>query len=393
MRVIVSAYACNPTMASEQGVGWTWVRAAASRHEVVVLTRSKHRPAIDEAIRQDPSLDLTPIYIEWPTIRRILKRFRAMRIYYIFWQFGARKHVAALAAEAPFDVQHHLTFAADWLPIAFSREDETLIWGPVGGATRTPKDVKKWLGWRGRLFEIARTAASSVGRLVFARGIAARAALIVAQNHDTAERFRASGKLVIEPNAAVRSRPEESGSGSNKPPTPQLKTAVFVGRLIPWKGVAIAIDAIARPEASEWLLELYGEGPDEGRLKRLAESLGISDRIVFHGFRPQNEIHDAFATADAMLFPTMHDSGPGSVAEALSAGCPVVCLAHGGPDVIVGPDQGIKVVPVGDVAGHLARALSQLRGRIEPDDRWSADRLPDLLDGWYQSVVEQSIRS
>jgi len=43
MRVLISAYACEPDKGSEPGVGWNWALAAAEKHEVWVLTRSNNQ--------------------------------------------------------------------------------------------------------------------------------------------------------------------------------------------------------------------------------------------------------------------------------------------------------------------------------------------------------------
>jgi glycosyltransferase involved in cell wall biosynthesis len=90
-----------------------------------------------------------------------------------------------------------------------------------------------------------------------------------------------------------------------------------------------------------------------------------------------------------LLFPSMHDAGGWAVAEALSLGCPVICLDRGGPAVVVGAGEGVKVPVTGDVVGGLARGLSSLEGRIPPVVRWTAGRLPSLLDRWYGQVVER----
>ena len=50
MKILVSAYACEPGKGSEPGAGWLWARAAARRHEVWVLTRANNREAIEAAL-------------------------------------------------------------------------------------------------------------------------------------------------------------------------------------------------------------------------------------------------------------------------------------------------------------------------------------------------------
>jgi hypothetical protein len=56
MKVLISAYACNPFRGSEEGVGWGWVTAIARSHDVCVLTADYHREDIEKALAEDPVL-------------------------------------------------------------------------------------------------------------------------------------------------------------------------------------------------------------------------------------------------------------------------------------------------------------------------------------------------
>ncbi|WP_422678011.1 glycosyltransferase [Blastococcus brunescens] len=104
---------------------------------------------------------------------------------------------------------------------------------------------------------------------------------------------------------------------------------VGVGTLAPLKGWALAIDAIASmPEPRSRLL-LVGTGPDEGRLRARAQRRGVADRVRFAGHLPRDQVFALLTSARALLFPSFHDSAGWAVAEALTLGCPVVCLDLG----------------------------------------------------------------
>jgi glycosyltransferase involved in cell wall biosynthesis len=230
-------------------------------------------------------------------------------------------------------------------------------------------------------------------RRLFGTLNARRAALVVAQNDDVARAFRHPRRaVVVEPHVAI----ERTNDGhSDSLPTARVTTprAVFAGRLVAWKGIALAVAALARPAAADWRLDIYGSGPEAGRVEGLVARLGLTHRVNPKGHRPRAEVLAALSTADALLFPSMHDSAPWIVAEALSRGCPVVCLDRGGPAVIVGAGQGVKVAVGADTVGDLARALRSLNGRIPPVSRWDADRLPWLLTDWYAQVCGRRIQA
>jgi glycosyltransferase involved in cell wall biosynthesis len=58
-------------------------------------------------------------------------------------------------------------------------------------------------------------------------------------------------------------------------------TLLYAGRLLPFKRVSLAIEALARLRG--WRLIICGEGPHEKRLRDLAQRLGVIDRIEFRG--------------------------------------------------------------------------------------------------------------
>jgi glycosyltransferase involved in cell wall biosynthesis len=382
-RILISAYACAPGAGSEEGAGWTWVTAASEHHDVWLLTRRHWASSIDAALSQEHRLRLSPLYMDPPRwVERLVPgRFNVYWRYGI-WQAMAARQARRLHAALRFDIVHHLTYASDWMPAGVARvRGVPFVWGPVGGSTGTPWKLWRWLGLRGCVLELVREVTTRAARRVFGRALARRAALMIAQNFDVADNFPWARSLVVEPNVAIE--------GLQPPPVSAgepgaRRRAVFGGRLLPLKGLRLAVAALARPEAAGWSLEIYGSGQESRPLMRLARRFGIADRVILKGQRPRDEMRAALTMADALLFPSLHDSAPWVVAEALYAGCPVVCLDHGGPTVLVGPREGVKVSVKGDVVKDLACGLAALRGRIEPVDRWHAARLPARLAEWYE---------
>jgi hypothetical protein len=62
----------------------------------------------------------------------------------------------------------------------------------------------------------------------------------------------------------------------------------------------------------------------------------------------------------------------------------VVCLDAGGPPLLAGRNAHVvSRQPTTTLPERVGAALSALEGRGEPEDRWSADRLPTLLARWY----------
>jgi glycosyltransferase involved in cell wall biosynthesis len=142
--------------------------------------------------------------------------------------------------------------------------------------------------------------------------------------------------------------------------------ALFVGRLLGWKGVHLAIRALARVRAEncDVTLTVVGTGPLEASLKKLAGRLGVSEAITWVGHIPQRDVIELYRGYHCFLFPSLHDSGGTVVLEAMAAALPVICLDRGGPAVLVSADCAAVVATSSatedQVVDRIAVALTEL---------------------------------
>jgi len=380
-RFLVFAYACEPERGSEPEAGWIWSRMLARIGEAWVITRSNNRDAIERYVSEIPEGEnLRFIYVDLPSWARFWKRRnKGARLYYLLWQVAALSRALNLRRQSYFDVVWHLTWANAWIGSFAGFIPKPFVYGPVGGGVAMDLKFAPVLGVRGTLYELARTVARSVARYAnpLARLAWRRAELILVQNPETLAWLpsRHRQKAVVFPNVVLDREPV---SGSRSRPQPPL-TALFAGRLVPLKGLALALRALALLPA--WRLTVCGNGPDERRLKRLARRLEVDERVEFLGWVPRTEVQLLMRQADVFVFPSLHDEGGYVVAEALAEGLPVVCLARGGPPLI----GGAAVVPttVSATASALAAAIREAAGtrsRSFPQMDACAEDLRDLLD-------------
>lgn len=94
LKILLSAYACEPGKGSEPGVGWNWALSLARRgHQVWVLTRSNNRAAIEQAVaegKQPELVKLNWLYYDVPKWASWWKKGgRGVHLYYFLWQWGA----------------------------------------------------------------------------------------------------------------------------------------------------------------------------------------------------------------------------------------------------------------------------------------------------------------
>ena len=358
-RIVVFAYACRPGEGSEPGVGWLWSRMLARVAEVWVITRENNRGPIEKSLHDLPERDhLHFVYVDLPRHLRFWKWGRAVRAYYLVWQFAALREVKRLAGTLEFDLAWHVTLANAWLGSSLPLAGVPFIYGPVGGGVRPPLRLVRFLGLRGVASETVRMVAQAGGRYLnpLARVAWRRAELILTQNPETRDwlprRHRARARVC--PNVVLEHAAERRASGPSR-------TALLAARLLPWKGGALALRAIG--ELPGWTLVVCGAGPDDRRLRRIARRLQLEDRVRFVGRVPREEVNRMLAEeASVLLHPSLHEDAGFVVAEAAALGVPVVCIDRGGPPLIAG-EAGVAVPPRGNVVGALAQALEQAAGR------------------------------
>lgn len=385
MRVLISAYACEPGAGSEPGAGWEWVIAAAKQHEIWLATRRNNRESIDAALRAS-QLPITPVYLEADRALRFKRGQRGIHAYYLLWQRELVKVARALHKDVRFDVAHHVTFAVDWMPSGLAGLPSVpLVWGPVGGASRMPWSLYPYLTGRSLATEAARDVVTRLMRRTVTRSTVHRARVIIVQNEDGLREFRHAPQVRLEPNVVMH-----KVANAVRVQAPRTE-AVFVGRLVDWKGIRLAIEVWRRPELRGWTLHVYGGGAAEQDLRRLVNKFGLEKRVLLHGHRPRDEVRRAVAAARVFVFPSMHDSAPWAVGEALSEGVPVVCLDVGGPPTLVRLSGAFArgIVPLGPgIEGRLAAAvLDAANADRVPSPRFAAERLPSLVTSAYEAAV------
>jgi glycosyltransferase involved in cell wall biosynthesis len=138
---------------------------------------------------------------------------------------------------------------------------------------------------------------------------------------------------------------------------PQRRTLLWVGRMVPVKGLDVLIDACARlPRHLDFALYLAGDGPLRGELASRARQAGLADRVVFAGTVPHGELADWYRAADVTVLPSRSEGVPNVLLESIACGTPFVASGVGGVPEIADL-RADRLVPAGD-ARALAEAIA-----------------------------------
>jgi glycosyltransferase involved in cell wall biosynthesis len=138
-----------------------------------------------------------------------------------------------------------------------------------------------------------------------------------------------------------------------------------LGRLVPRKGAAVSIAALALLPDTELVIvggpspDRLDEDPEVRRLRRLAEENGVADRVVFTGGVHPHDVPALLRAADVVVCPADYEPFGIVPLEAMACGRPVVASAVGGQlDTVADPTTG-RLVPPRDPEA-LARAVGEL---------------------------------
>jgi glycosyltransferase involved in cell wall biosynthesis len=359
VKVLLSALACEPGKGSELEVGFQTMLAAASKHDVWVLTNTGTLPATRQAVERSGRSDrIRLIGIQFGVNPEQFAHLTVpgFHVHYDRWQRQAAEVAVDLDRQADFDVVHHVTLSSYWTRVGVAAVAKPLILGPVGGGVDPPLRLTPELGRRGVAEDVFRVLARQVlGRVPPAATAQRRAVVTFAQNEATARRLLGRGRVVVLSNAL------SAETELIEPEPHRTSELVFAGRLIPWKAPILALRTLRYVRDPGAVLHFCGEGPEQARLERAAARWGLSDRVRFNGWLPRHELLGLVARAGALVHPALHEEAGLCVAEALALGTPVVCLDRGGPAELLHqwPDgRGAAVRPSGPTA--TARQLAAI---------------------------------
>jgi glycosyltransferase involved in cell wall biosynthesis len=112
-----------------------------------------------------------------------------------------------------------------------------------------------------------------------------------------------------------------------------------VGHLVELKGVHVTLAALAK--TADAILMIAGEGPEEIRLRQLADRLGIAPRVRFLGAIPHADLCRYYNAADAMVLASSREGMPNVVLESLACGTPVIAAPfESAAELISAPQAG-----------------------------------------------------
>lgn len=128
------------------------------------------------------------------------------------------------------------------------------------------------------------------------------------------------------------------------------KRLLLVALLTPKKGVPYLLKSLAMlsKKRDDFVLDIIGNGPNQGEYKDLTIELGIEDKVNFHGWMSKEQVAKYMRKASFFVLPSEWENLPCVLIEAMASGLPVVTTKVGGIPEIINEQVGV-LVPSGDV--------------------------------------------
>jgi glycosyltransferase involved in cell wall biosynthesis len=393
MKLLVSAYACEPGKGSEPAVGWNWVQALVRRgYQVHVITRANNQENIESAPGSRHSALTFHYYDLSESARRWKHRRGGIYLYYLLWQWGAFRLAQRLHARERYDLVHHVTFVSWRQPSFMGRLGIPFIFGPVGGGETMPAPLRQSLPLRSLISEAVRNLGNTlIGVDPLMRSTFSSARMIACTTAETLARIpaRFRAKCIVQPAIGIA----ESEIRSPAYDEPDAAHFLFVGRLLYWKGLHLAIRAMDRVRRSlpDARLRIIGTGEDRAWLEAQARAAGVANALDWIASIPHDQMEHEYRRSVALVFPSLHDSGGMVVPEALAAGLPVVCLDLGGPATIATPQCALIVPARETTEAAIEEALAEAMIRLATDRALRARLAANALSRARQLTWDQAV--
>ena len=351
--VLLIAYKITVGQGSEPGAGWAsllgHLKCGSSVHLISTAENIKKLTLPSTYLDQ---VDCSSIDLDEKSLRFLRKLPFSEQITYFFWNYKARKYVVPKLASDNFDIVHHSTFAGDWNPsFLLWNLSGNLYWGPIGGTQKVPIKAYRWLGLKGFLSEILRILITSPLRFLNRNLAKKNNVHVLVANRTTSEYFSKKCK-VSNANQIVLEHASPSGNSED---TSIPKMLLGSGRLISWKMWPLAIKSVSLAESNFFNFSIYGEGGQRKKLNKLITKLGAKNYMTINALIPRERLLTLLKKSGVYVFPSLKDSCPWSLAEAVHLGVPIAAFnVSGVSEMVSDPDSNLA-----SISGNLVTNLAE----------------------------------
>lgn len=417
LKVLMIAEQCNPDWASVPLVCYNFYREISQIVDVTLITHERNRQAFEQYqqhkqifyIPESPTIKKYHSLIEKVTHKGVINwpLYNALA-YPIYAEFNHQVYQLCHRdiRQGKYDVIHAITPMMPRYPVKLIKAcgNTPLLLGPVNGGVPFPKGFEK-------------TAKKEKVFWNFLRPFGRHLIPGYVETYKKADRILSGSTYTLNMLKELFVIPDhriellfENGitkdflSRASQRYENQKIELLFVGRLVPYKGADILIEAIAKLDPSirnQISLTIIGDGSEREDLHRRVKTLNLTDSVKFTGWIKQQDTLEYYSRSDIFCFPSIREFGGAVVMEAMACGLPCIVVNNGGIGEYVTDETGFRLEPISreyliqEMANkitllvkdsELRKAMSVQAAQKAQDFEWStkAKRIVEI----YQELID-----
>lgn len=400
MNILYIAYSCMPNKGSEEKIGWNVPIEASKYHSVFVVTKEEHRNAIENYVKENNLKNIKFFYVDINGVYKKLFKGIMYSIRLNIWHKKAFPKVLEICEKEKIDVIHQIT------PIEFRSigkygdiKNTKFVCGPLGGGEFLPDSFKVYAKGN-MLVEYVRELLNKWFRFKYRISSKfEKCDYIMFANRET-QQYLSSLTKGVENKLYFDNGISESDINKNNKQSKNKKfTMLVAGRLAYRKGHSFLFDVLKEmPRDFDYECRIIGEGPMEKELRKKASDYAISDKVVFTGRIPFDDMKNEYENADVFVMPSIRETTGAVLLEAMSNGVPIVAIDKFGAPVLF--DNSASYLYSGETLDEYKKSLKEilLRCKNNPEEllakgeklkALSYDNVWSKKVGVYNSIYEK----
>jgi len=421
MKIVVSAYECNPLRGSDSFVGWSYIINAAKYNEIYAFTRTQNKKDIEHylTMHEVPYIsNIHFVYVDqsafFTNILYKLNHYLGFLGSYVIWQSSIYKRAKRMHKNVRFDVAHHISIADYRVVGKLWKLNIPFILGPVGGAQITPDALRSYTKGYEKSERIRELLNRYMVRMPSYKRAVNNAKYVFVSNDETANAIKAviseSNRWKVIQKTELCINKEyliERESLTHDMPDNETVHIIVSGRLIYRKGISLLLDAVEKVRTkNNYVVDIYGDGPQRKYLENTIKEKRISSNVILHGKVDFAELQNRYKTSDILILPSLRETTGTAVVEAMANKLPIISLNQNGVKALVGTEAGIlvNIQTKEQIVVDLAKAIEKLVDNLELrlaygnrafdiiKEKYTWDRRAEEMNDLYVELCREDIK-
>lgn len=400
--IILVTYDISPYRGSEASVSWNYVSKMKEHHKLIILY-GRGKEEIEKYLEAHQMPNVRFINIPYVSLQGsgLLLDIK-YNLNYRRWHYRTYLKAKELVNNEHVDIIHYLN------PIGFKEpgycwkiKEVPYVWGPIQGVENRPLALFPALSSKGKINALVRRVVHNgmLWCLPRVRKALKRADAVFAATPNTVKqlkRIHHKDAIYLPENGILKMERTEPIFMND------TLNLIWVGSIDERKALGILISALGKVKNNNWHLNVLGEGPLREKCEELADELGISEKITFHGKVDRAQVQLVFAQSHVHVISSLGEGNPTVLWEAFSKAIPTLTLDHCGMAGVVSSECGIKIpirsyqqvlndmaFAIDDLMEHPEKITRLSQGTIECSKKFMWSNRIALYDKIYDEISKK----